>query len=195
MELTIKRGDIYYAELNPVIGSEQGGTRPVLIISNDIGNKHSPTVIIAPITSRVHTKAKLPTHTLIKDFDGLDKNSIILFEQIRTIDKQHLREYLGTLDRLLYGTSGSSYILETREVLRLLHREFVYVGDPVPELNEQEHAAFLMNIQKSILLSLEKRKLLTHSQRERCLVELEKQYSREHKKQTPSITLGVFITK
>ena len=86
MELTIKRGDIYYAELNPVIGSEQGGTRPVLIISNDIGNKHSPTVIIAPITSRVHTKAKLPTHTLIKDFDGLDKNSIILFEQIRTID-------------------------------------------------------------------------------------------------------------
>ena len=99
MELTIKRGDIYYAELNPVIGSEQGGTRPVLIISNDIGNKHSPTVIIAPITSRIHTKAKLPTHTLIKDFDGLDKNSIILFEQIRTIDKQRLREYLGTLDR------------------------------------------------------------------------------------------------
>ena len=81
----------------------------------------------------------------------------------------------------LYGTSGSSYTLETREVLRLLHREFVYVGDPVPELNEQEHAAFLMNIQKSILLSLEKRKLLTHSQRERCLVELEKQYSREQK--------------
>lgn len=73
------------------------------------------------------------------------------------------------------------YILETREVLRLLHREFVYVGDPVPELNEQEHAAFLMNIQKSILLSLEKRKLLTRSQRERCLVKLEKQYSREQK--------------
>lgn len=139
-----------------------------------------------------------------KDFDGLDKNSIILFEQIRTIDKQRLREYLGTLDRRfihcadkalaisiglvkkglalsLYGTSGSSYTLETREVLRLLHREFVYVGDPVPELNEQEHVAFLMNIQKSILLSLEKRKLLTHSQRERCLVELEKQYSREQK--------------
>lgn len=65
--------------------------------------------------------------------------------------------------------------------MRLLHREFVYVGDPVPELNEQEHAAFLMNIQKSILLSLEKRKLLTHSQWERCLVELEKQYNREQK--------------
>lgn len=99
MERKFKRGDIYYANLNPVIGSEQGGTRPVLIISNDIGNKHSPTVIVAPITSRIHTKAKLPTHTLIKDFDGLDKNSIILFEQIRTIDKQRLREYLGTLNR------------------------------------------------------------------------------------------------
>ena len=74
MERKIKRGDIYYANLNPVIGSEQGGTRPVLIISNDVGNKHSPTVIVAPITSRVHTKAKLPTHTLIKDFEGLDKN-------------------------------------------------------------------------------------------------------------------------
>ena len=95
MERIIKRGDIYYAELNPVIGSEQGGKRPVLIISNDIGNKHSPTVIVAPITSRVHTKAKLPTHTLIKDFEGLDKNSIILFEQIRTIDKQRLRKYVG----------------------------------------------------------------------------------------------------
>ena len=65
MERKIKRGDIYYANLNPVIGSEQGGTRPVLIISNDVGNKHSPTVIVAPITSRIHTKAKLPTHTLI----------------------------------------------------------------------------------------------------------------------------------
>ena len=96
-------------------------------------------------------------------------------------DGDFRRKYNPCLDRLLYGTSGSSYTLETREVLRLLHREFVYVGDPVPELNEQEHAAFLMNIHKSILLSLEKRKLLTHSQRERCLVELEKQYSREQK--------------
>lgn len=68
MERIIKRGDIYYAELNPIIGSEQGGTRPVLIISNDIGNKHSPTVIIAAITSRVHTKAKLPTHTAVSNY-------------------------------------------------------------------------------------------------------------------------------
>lgn len=90
MERIIKRGDIYYAELNPVIGSEQGGTRPVLIISNDIGNKHSPTVIIAAITSRVHTKAKLPTHTAVSNYEGFDKDSVILLEQIRTIDKQRL---------------------------------------------------------------------------------------------------------
>ena len=97
MEKTIKRGDICYAELNPVIGSEQGGTRPVLIISNDIGNRHSPTVIVAAITSRVHTKAKLPTHTAIRDFEGLNKDSIILLEQIRTIDKKRLQEYIGML--------------------------------------------------------------------------------------------------
>lgn len=97
MEKTIKRGDIYYAELNPVIGSEQGGTRPVLIISNDIGNRHSPTVIVAAITSRVHTKAKLPTHTAIRDFEGLNKDSIILLEQIRTIDKKRLQEYIDML--------------------------------------------------------------------------------------------------
>lgn len=99
MEKIIKRGDIYYANLNPVIGSEQGGIRPVLIISNDIGNKHSPTVIVAAITSRVQTKVKLPTHTIVNDFAGLDKDSVILLEQIRTIDKQRLQEYLGTLDR------------------------------------------------------------------------------------------------
>ena len=98
MDKTIKRGDIYYADLNPVVGSEQGGTRPVLVISNDIGNKHSPTVIVAPITSRINTKAKLPTHTLINNFEGLDKNSIILLEQVRTIDKKRLKEKMGTVD-------------------------------------------------------------------------------------------------
>ena len=92
MERTIRRGDIYYADLNPVIGSEQGGTRPVLIISNDTGNKYSPTVIIAAITSRVRTKAKLPTHTAIKDFEGLSKDSVILLEQIRTIDRKRGEE-------------------------------------------------------------------------------------------------------
>ena len=97
MERTIKRGDIFYADLNPVVGSEQGGTRLVLIISNDIGNRHSPTVIVAAITSQVHTKAKLPTHTTVNDFKGLDKDSIILLEQIRTIDKHRLKQYMGLM--------------------------------------------------------------------------------------------------
>ena len=97
MDRTIKRGDIFYAELNPVVGSEQGGTRPVLIISNNIGNRHSPTVIIAAITGRTQTKAKLPTHTEVKDVEGLDRDSIILLEQIRTIDKQRLKNHMGTI--------------------------------------------------------------------------------------------------
>lgn len=104
MKKTIKRGDIYYADLNPVIGSEQGGKRPVLIISNDIGNKHSPTVIVAAITGQIGTKKKLPTHTIVHNVNGLDKDSIILLEQIRTIDKQRLQEYLGTLDRRFMDT-------------------------------------------------------------------------------------------
>ncbi len=97
MERTIRRGDIYYAELNPVVGSEQGGTRPVLIISNNMGNRHSPTVIIAAITSRVQTKFKLPTHTAVNDFEGLDKDSVVLLEQIRTVDKKRLKQYMGMM--------------------------------------------------------------------------------------------------
>lgn len=98
MDRIIKRGDIYYANLNPVIGSEQGGTRPVLIISNDIGNKHSPTVIVAAITSRVQAKAKLPTHFYLGTIEGLSDNSVLLFEQIRTIDKTRLKERLTHLN-------------------------------------------------------------------------------------------------
>lgn len=88
----IKRGDIFYADLRPVIGSEQGGIRPVLIVQNDIGNRHSPTVICAAITSKMN-KAKLPTHVEIeaKDF-GVVKDSVILLEQVRTIDKSRLKE-------------------------------------------------------------------------------------------------------
>lgn len=97
MDRTIKRGDIYYAELNPVIGSEQGGTRPVLIISNNMGNRHSPTVIIAAITGKTQTKAKLPTHTEVKNFEGLDRDSIVLLEQIRTIDKKRLKQHMGVM--------------------------------------------------------------------------------------------------
>jgi len=97
MERIIRRGDIYYAELNPVVGSEQGGTRPVLIISNNMCNRHSPTVIIAAITSRVQTKSKLPTHTSVNDFEGLDKDSVVLLEQIRTVDKKRLKQYMGMM--------------------------------------------------------------------------------------------------
>lgn len=94
----VKRGDIYYADLSPVIGSEQGGIRPVLIIQNDIGNKHSTTVIAAAITSRLG-KPKLPTHILLDgEKYGLTKNSIVLGEQIRTIDKCRLREKCGHID-------------------------------------------------------------------------------------------------
>lgn len=94
----VKRGDIYYADLSPVVGSEQGGVRPVLIIQNDIGNKYSPTVIAAAITSQIN-KAKMPTHIELsaKEY-GLNKDSVVLLEQIRTIDKRRLREKTGHLD-------------------------------------------------------------------------------------------------
>ena len=94
MERKIRRGDIYYANLDPVIGSEQGGERPVLIIQNDKGNQHSPTVIVAAVTSRVNKKKSLPTH-IPSECSALAKDSIALLEQIRTIDKQRLTEYVG----------------------------------------------------------------------------------------------------
>jgi len=96
--MTVKRGDIYYADLSPVVGSEQGGLRPVLIIQNDVGNKYSPTVIAAAITSRMG-KTRLPTHIdIYADKAGLAKDSIILLEQIRTLDKRRLKEKMGHLD-------------------------------------------------------------------------------------------------
>ena len=96
--MTIKRGDIYYADLSPVVGSEQGGLRPVLIVQNDIGNKYSPTVIAAAITSKM-SKAKLPTHIDIYASEvGLAKDSVVLLEQIRTLDKRRLKEKMGHLD-------------------------------------------------------------------------------------------------
>lgn len=96
--MIVKRGDIYYADLSPVVGSEQGGVRPVLVIQNDTGNKYSPTIIAAAITSRIN-KAKMPTHIELaaKDY-GLNKDSVILLEQIRTIDKRRLREKIGRID-------------------------------------------------------------------------------------------------
>ncbi|WP_455256816.1 type II toxin-antitoxin system PemK/MazF family toxin [Peptoniphilus asaccharolyticus] len=99
----IKRGDIFYADLSPVIGSEQGGVRPVVVIQNDIGNKYSPTTIVAAITSQLN-KAKLPTHVNV-DAKGvpLPKNSVILLEQIRTIDKKRLREKIGKFNEDVMG--------------------------------------------------------------------------------------------
>ena len=98
MTTGIRRGDIYYADLSPVVGSEQGGMRPVLIVQNDTGNKHSPTVIAAAITSQIN-KARLPTHIELgaKSY-GLSKDSVVLLEQIRTLDKKRLKERMGQLD-------------------------------------------------------------------------------------------------
>ncbi len=96
--MNIRRGDIYYADLSPVVGSEQGGLRPVLIVQNDVGNRYSPTVIAAAITSKLG-KAKLPTHIdIYASRVGLTKDSVILLEQIRTLDKRRLREKMGHLD-------------------------------------------------------------------------------------------------
>ena len=96
--MVIRRGDIYYADLRPVVGSEQGGIRPVLVIQNDTGNRHSPTVIVAAITSKM-TKAKLPTHVKIDcDIWNIIKDSIILLEQLRTIDKKRLKDKVCHLD-------------------------------------------------------------------------------------------------
>jgi mRNA interferase MazF len=91
----MKRGDIFYADLSPVVGSEQGGVRPVIIIQNDIGNRYSPTVIVAAITSQIN-KAKLPTHVEISSEEyGLNKDSVVLLEQIRTLDKKRLKDKIG----------------------------------------------------------------------------------------------------
>lgn len=95
--MIVKRGEIYYADLSPVVGSEQGGVRPVIIIQNDMGNRHSPTVIISAITSQID-KAKLPTHVEISSEEyGLNKDSVVLLEQIRTLDKRRLKEKIGQM--------------------------------------------------------------------------------------------------
>ncbi len=114
-ESCVRRGDIYYADLSPVVGSEQGGIRPVLIIQNDIGNRYSPTVIAAAITSRTG-KAKLPTHIEIDSSSGLARTSVVLLEQIRTLDKRRLRDRMGHIDettmRLVNDAISVSFGLE-----------------------------------------------------------------------------------
>lgn len=99
----VKRGDIYHADLDPVFGSEQGGYRPVLVIQNNIGNKYSPTVIVAAITSK--EKMKLPTHIAIPEIEGLEKDSVVLLEQLRTLDKRRLENYVCTLNRVEWRKS------------------------------------------------------------------------------------------
>ncbi len=94
--MNVKRGELYYADLSPVVGSEQGGIRPVLVVQNDVGNKYSPTIIAAAVTSKLN-KAKLPTHIELPSSYGLAKDSVILLEQIRTIDKKRLKERIGEL--------------------------------------------------------------------------------------------------
>lgn len=99
--MIVKRGDVFYADLSPVVGSEQGGVRPVLVVQNDVGNKYSPTIIVSAITSQIN-KAKLPTHIEIGASEfGLNKDSVVLLEQIRTIDKRRLREKISHFDEEL----------------------------------------------------------------------------------------------
>lgn len=108
INMTVKRGEIYYADLSPVIGSEQGGVRPVLIVQNDVGNRYSPTVIAAAITSQKE-KSRLPTHIQIDSTScGLSKDSVVLLEQIRTIDKKRLKEKMGRLDDGSMGAIDSA---------------------------------------------------------------------------------------
>ncbi len=101
--MQVKKGDIFFADLSPVVGSEQGGVRPVLVVQNDVGNRFSPTVIVAAVTSRLN-KANLPTHVPIHaDRNGLNRDSVVLLEQLRTIDKKRLREHIGTVDSEVIG--------------------------------------------------------------------------------------------
>ena len=124
MDTSVKRGDIYYADLSPVVGSEQGGVRPVLIIQNDTGNRYSPTVIAAAITSQTG-KARLPTHIeLSAHRHGLTKDSVVLLEQIRTLDKRRLREKMGRVDPELMGRIDAAIAVSfglPSERLSLIH--------------------------------------------------------------------------
>jgi mRNA interferase MazF len=103
INMQVRKGDIYFADLSPVVGSEQGGVRPVLVVQNDVGNRFSPTIIVAAVTSQTN-KAKLPTHVQISaEGNGLNRDSVVLLEQLRTIDKKRLREHIGTVGTNVIG--------------------------------------------------------------------------------------------
>jgi len=108
--LEVRRGDVFFADLSPVVGSEQGGVRPVLVLQNDIGNKYSPTTIVAAITSQIN-KAKLPIHVELAADQGLDRDSVILLEQIRTIDKGRLRDHVAQLDESVMERVNEALLL------------------------------------------------------------------------------------
>lgn len=127
--ISVKRGDIYYADLSPVVGSEQGGLRPVLIIQNDIGNRYSPTVIAAAITSRMG-KTRLPTHIdIYSEKAGLAKDSVILLEQIRTLDKRRLKEKMGHLDEAVMSRVNTAIAVS-----------FGLGGEPAPRVVDSGQA-------------------------------------------------------
>ena len=142
---SVKRGDIYYADLSPVVGSEQGGLRPVLIIQNDVGNRYSPTVIAAAITSRM-SKTKLPTHIdIYAERAGLARDSIVLLEQLRTLDKRRLREKLGHLDEGMMGEIDTAIAVS----LGLVPRSTVYAArDAVHEVTPPAAAVAAVESQK-----------------------------------------------
>ena len=136
MVITVRRGDIFYADLDPVVGSEQGGLRPVLIVQNDVGNRHSPTVIAAAVTSRMG-KTRLPTHIdVYADRTGLPRDSIVLLEQLRTLDKRRLREKMGHLEpdvmREIDAALGVSLGLLPRGVDVTLRQESAAARTPSP---------------------------------------------------------------
>ena len=123
--MNVRREDIYYADLSPVVGSEQGGMRPVLIVQNDVGNKYSPTVIAAAITSKT-SKSKLPTHIEVyADKYGLAKDSVILLEQIRTIDKTRLKEKMGHLDDYVMNQVNDAITVSFGLELTAPRQEFI----------------------------------------------------------------------
>ena len=124
----IKRGELYYADLSPVVGSEQGGVRPILIVQNDTGNKYSPTIIAAAVTSKIN-KAKLPTHIELHAPEfGLTKDSVILLEQIRTLDKKRLKERIGTLSPITMEKVNTALLISlgfNENSARLSYKAFV----------------------------------------------------------------------
>ena len=139
--MSVKRGDIYYADLSPVVGSEQGGLRPVLIIQNDIGNRYSPTVIAAAITSRM-SKTKLPTHIdIYAERAGLAKDSVILLEQIRTLDKRRLKEKMGHLDEGLMDQVNTAIAVSFGLPDAAPHRAAPAAISPMPQTNVPAPAA------------------------------------------------------